>query len=158
MLFVFSNPLYASGIKQKISLGPEATSTLTQIYSDLEKLRSEMYKSNEVQVNSQLGILKLALEKGIEGTKKEAINGQHINRLLLATIDHISTAQNTQGEQRLKNLKDAFKQLVILYESYKIENNLKVYWCYIDRAVWLQKQGKIENPFEPKTNCGRPTR
>lgn len=156
--FIFLNSSFAGRAKQKIELGPQATNALTGVFNQMERLHDVLFDQNQNGINSELRAFRSVLGKAMSGTKKERIYSQHINRVLGAVLNLINTAINTQGEQRNKNLKDAFKQLEILFETYKTPVNLKVYWCHIDRSVWLQKAGKIQNPFEPKSNCGRLTK
>ena len=49
----------------------------------------------------------------------------------------------------------AFRQIVMLYQSYQIEAPFKVFFCKKDRSVWIQKDKKPQNPFEQNSVCGR---
>lgn len=141
--------------KSKLDLKPTTVKELTQVFNQVDRLRQFMFEANDRLVGSQIEFLKVSIQKAISATKKESIKGQHISRLLMSAQDSLVSAQNTSGKQKIKFIQDAFKQLVTLYQSTKLELKYSVYWCKIDRAVWIQKAGKIQNPFEPRSNCGR---
>lgn len=81
--------------------------------------------------------------------------GQHISKILNAVSKDLASAQMTTGEDRIKYLQFAFKQIVLLYQSYEIKASYKVFFCDKGRAVWIQENNKAENPFQTSSNCGR---
>ncbi len=141
--------------KAKIDLRPTTVKELTQVFSQAERLRQFMFESNGPLVGGQLEFLKVSIQKAMNASKSESVKGQHISRLLLSAQDSLTNAQNTSGKQKTKFIQDAFKQLVILYQTYQLDLKYTIYWCHIDRSIWFQKGSKAQNPFEPRSNCGR---
>lgn len=147
-----------SAKRGKLDIKETTAKQLISVFTEMERLSDHMFASNDQLAMTQLQSLKAAISRAIKATCEESIKAQHLNRLLMTAQDGIVAAQNTSGKQKVKILQDAYKQLVTLYESSKLNLDYKVFWCKIDRAVWLQKGTKIKNPFAPKSNCGRPTK
>jgi hypothetical protein len=60
------------------------------------------------------------------------------------------------GEERVRFLQNAYRQIVMLYQSYDIEKKYSVYFCKLDRSVWIQEaKSKPKNPFDPDSYCGK---
>src|SRR5262245_40620795 len=114
--------------KAKIDLKPATIKQLTDVFSQMERLQQYMFEGNDQLSGGQLEFLKVSIQKAVNVTRAESIKGQHINRLLISAQDSLVNAQNTSGKQKVKFIQDAFKQLVTLYQSYKLDLKYSVYW------------------------------
>ncbi len=144
----------ASTGKKRIELDETTSKELLTIIKNSDTLHKYMYDRKDPMVSSQITILKTSIDTAIKNVKGQ--QSQHISRILNTINKQLTSAQMTRGDDRTKYLQSAFKQLVILYQSYKIEAPYKVFFCKNNRAVWIQEEPrKAENPFEVSSNCGR---
>ena len=154
LLVMFCFVLDASTGKRRIELDDITTKELLTIIKQSEALHKFMFSRKEPMVSSQINLLRTNIKTAMKKVKGQ--QGQHISKILNTVNKDLTSAQMTTGEDRLKYLQNAFKQIVVLYQSYKIEAPYKVFFCNKDRAVWIQQEGrKPENPFQVTSNCGR---
>lgn len=154
MLVMFCFVLDASTGKKRIELDALTTKELLSIIQQSEALHKYMFERKEPMVQSQINLLRNNIKKAVKKVKGQ--QGQHISKILNAVNKELTSAQMTSGEDRVRYLQHAFKQIVMLYQSYEIKANYKVYFCKNDRAVWIQQDAKkAENPFQVTSNCGR---
>lgn len=154
LLVMFCFVLDASTGKKRIELDETTSKELFTIIKNSDMLHKYMYDRKDPMVGSQITILKNSVDSAIKKVKGQ--QRQHISKILTTINKQLTSAQSTRGEDRSKYLQSAFKQLVILYQSYKIEAPYKVFFCKNNRAVWIQEEPrKAENPFETSSNCGR---
>ena len=119
-----------------------------------QTLQKYMFDRKEPMVTSQINVLKNNIKSTI--TKVKGQQKQHISKILNTVNKELTSAQMSSGEDRVRYLQHAFKQIVMLYQSYEIKASYKVYFCNKDRAVWIQEDAKkAENPFQTTSNCGR---
>jgi len=151
LLVMFSFVLDASTGKKRIELDPTTTVELLSIVKQSETLHKYLYERKAPMVNSQINLMKTNLKAAIKKVK-----AQHISRILNTVSKDLSNAQGASGQDRIKYLQSAYKQIVMLYQSYNIDASYKVFFCSKDRAVWIQEEGKKpENPFQVTSNCGK---
>lgn len=151
---MFCFALDASTGKKRIELDAITTSELLEIIKQSETLHKYMFDRKDPMVTSQINVLRKNIKTAIQKVKGQ--QGQHIARILQTVNKDLASAQMTTGEDRTKYLQMAFKQIVMLYQSYNIQASYKVFFCNKDRAVWIQSDPKkVENPFQVTSNCGR---
>jgi uncharacterized protein YktB (UPF0637 family) len=154
LLVMFCFVSDASPRKKRIELDEVSTKELTQIIKQSETLHKYMYDRKDPMVTSQINLLKNNIKAAAAKVKGQ--QGQHIVKILNAVSKDLNSAQMTRGEDRIRYLQHAFKQIVMLYQSYEVEKSSHVFFCKTDRAVWLQGDGKKpQNPFQTTSNCGR---
>ncbi|MES2768846.1 MAG: hypothetical protein V4596_06830 [Bdellovibrionota bacterium] len=154
LLVMFCFVLDASTGKKRIELDDITTKELLAIIQQSEKLHKYMFGRKEPMVTSQINLLRNNIKSTVKKVKGQ--QGQHVSKILNAVNKELTSAQMTSGEDRVRYLQHAFKQIVMLYQSYEIKASYKVFFCKTDRAVWIQEDGKKpENPFQVTSNCGR---
>lgn len=153
LLFMFCFVLDASTGKKKIELDDVTTKELFTIIKQSGTLHKYMYDGKDPMVISQINLIRNNIKTTIK--KFEGGQSQHISRILNAVSKDLASAQMTTGEDRTKYLQFAFKQIVLLYQSYQIDTSYKVFFCDKGRAVWIQESNKPQNPFDNDSKCGR---
>jgi len=139
--------------RKRIELDSTTTKELLTIVNQSEALQKYMFDKKDPMVQTQISQLKASIDKSIK-----IIEGQqapHIVKMLHTINQDLTNAQMANGDSKTKFLESAFKQIVTLYQSYKIDAPYKVFFCHIDRSVWIQQGNKPQNPFN-EGNCGRP--
>lgn len=154
LLLVFCFALDASSAKPRIQLDPTTTKELLDIVKQSEVLHKYLYDRKTPMVNSQINMMRINLKTAVKKVKGQKV--QHISRILNTVNKDLSSAQAATGDEKNKYLQSAFKQIVMLYQSYKIDASYKVFYCNTNRAVWIQEEAKKpENPFNVTSNCGK---
>lgn len=146
---------FCYGAKNKIPLNPIVSGELSQLFDFTQQLHSTLFEKKELQVKGQIQQLSVRLQKVMTIAKVEEQKGPHLNRILLAIDKELNLAQGVSGEDRIRFLQNAYRQFVMLYQSYEVDKKLNVFFCKSDRSVWLQGDSKPKNPFQPDSNCGR---
>lgn len=90
-------------------------------------------------------------------TKGKDAKKRHIAVVLDSLKTHLEMTLSSSGEQRARNFQQAFSQVVYLAQSFKLDP-YPMFFCSKDRAVWIQKSKKPQNPVSPEKflNCGNP--
>jgi hypothetical protein len=154
LLVMLCFSLCATAGKPRIELDPTTTKELLAVMKQSELLHKYLFDRKGPMVNSQITVLKNNIKTAIQKVKGQKV--QHISRILSVVDKDLSSAQMATGNERVKYLQSAFKQIVMLYQSYKLDAPYKVFFCNTDRAVWIQEEGKKpENPFQVTSNCGK---
>lgn len=153
LLFTFCFALDASTGRKKIELDDVTTKELQTIIKQSGKLHRYMFDGKDPMVISQINTIRNNIKTAVKKVKGQ--QGQHISKILNAVSKDLASAQMTTGEDRTKYLQFAFKQIVLLYQSYQIDSSYKVFFCDKGRAVWIQENNKAENPFQNSSKCGR---
>jgi hypothetical protein len=154
LLVMFCFVTDASTGKKRIELDETSTKELLNIIKQSEALHKYMFGRKEPMVTSQINLLRNNIKTAVQKVKGQ--QGQHISKILNAVNKELTSAQMTSGEDRVRYLQHAFKQIVMLYQSYELKASYKVFFCKTDRAVWIQEESKKpENPFQVTSNCGR---
>lgn len=158
MLFFIFSVLYLDFshaiVRKRMELDPVTTKELFNIVRLSKDLQKYMYEKKDPLVQTQVSLLKANIDKTLKTI--ESTQGQHISKMLKTINQDLVNAQSVTGKDRVKFLQSAFKQLVMLYQSYKIEAPYKVFFCQVDRSVWIQEGNKPQNPFIENSKCGRP--
>lgn len=141
--------------KSKISLNPIVSSELSQLLDSTNLLHQYLFEKKEPQVKSQINQINSRVQKIMAVAKVEEQKGPHLNRILMTIQKEFNLAQSVSGEDRVRFLQNAYRQLVTLYQSYEVDKKFAVFFCKTDRSVWLQNDSKPKNPFQPDSNCGR---
>jgi hypothetical protein len=145
-----------SGSKNRISLNPVVSEELSKLLDSTKELHQYLFEKKEPQVKSQLNQLTTRVQKAMTVAKVEDQKGAHLNKILTAINKELNLAQSVSGEERVRFLQNAYRQIVMLYQSYDIEKKYSVYFCKLDRSVWIQEaKSKPKNPFDPDSNCGK---
>lgn len=153
LLCVICLALDASAGRKKIELDAATTKELQAIIKQSGTLHKYLFDGKDPMVTSQINVIRNHIKSAVHKVKGQ--QGQHISRILNAVSKDLASAQMTTGDDRTKYLQFAFKQIVLLYQSYKIDSSYKVFFCDKGRAVWIQENNKAENPFQNSSNCGR---
>jgi hypothetical protein len=154
LLLTFCFALDASTGKKRIELDPGTTKELLNVVKQSELLHKYLFDRKTPQANSQINVLKSNINAAIKKSKGQKV--QHISRILAVISKDLSGAQLATGQERIKYLQSAYKQIVMLYQSYELNATYKVFFCNTDRAVWIQEEGKKpENPFQVTSGCGK---
>lgn len=152
---LFLSSVQAQSAKKRIALNDTVEKRLISVLEASESLGSTMFSRKELKVQTQIEQLRGQIKKAQVTVKTEGMDGQHINRILQTIDQDLSLAKSSQGDVKTKSLQNAFRQIVMLYQSYQIEAPFKVFFCKKDRSVWIQKDKKPQNPFEQDSGCGR---
>lgn len=148
--------LAAIGSKNRISLNPVVSEELSKLLDSTKELHQYLFEKKEPQVKSQLNQITSRVQKAMTVAKVEDQKGTHLNKILSTISKELNLAQSVSGEDRVRFLQNAYRQLVMLYQSYDIEKKYSVYFCKSDRSVWIQEaKSKPKNPFDPDSNCGK---
>lgn len=154
LLVMFCFVLDASTGKKRIELDAITTKELLSIMKNSETLHKYMFGRKEPMIASQINVLRTNIKSTIQKVKGQ--QGQHVSKILNTINKELTSAQMSSGEDRVRYLQHAFKQIVMLYQSYEIKASYKVFFCNKDRAVWIQEEAKkAENPFQVTSNCGK---
>lgn len=97
-----------------------------------------------------------ALSQALRTADPDRQNKQHLDRILSEAQKSLEQFTATRGESKKQSLQNAFKQLVLIGQTYKTGEDFKFFFCNRDRSVWLQKGSKPKNPINPDNflNCG----
>jgi hypothetical protein len=145
----------AQSSKKRIGLTDLVEKDLISVLEASETLRASMYAKQEALVISNIEQVRAQIRHAKQNLKSEGRNAQHLDRILTTIDQDLSRARSTQREQKVKYIQEAFRQIVMLYQSYNISASFKVFFCKKDRSVWIQKDRKPQNPFESDSNCAR---
>jgi hypothetical protein len=140
--------------KKRIELDAVTAKELLNIINQSHSLQQYMFDKKGPLVQSQISQLKMSIEKALPRISGQ--QAQHISKLLKTINQDLMNAQSAQGDTKTKFLESAFKEIVVLFQSYKIEAPYKVFFCNIGRSVWIQQGNKPQNPFIEDSKCGRP--
>lgn len=81
----------------------------------------------------------------------------HITKILDSAYTSLkSYNDNPKSSNAVGGLKDFFKEIVQITQVFDVKK-YKIFFCPLDRALWLQKDSKARNPINLKhVNCGKP--
>ena len=146
-----------SDARRKISVGPLLTERLESILDTSQELHEGLVNNEPDQVEVQMKLIGKAIDGAIATSGEAGSNKPHLMRILERTRRSIEQARAYDSDgQRREVFKDAFSQIVLLAQAYKLNKRYRIYFCSKDKAVWLQKNGRAKNPVHPDKypKCG----
>lgn len=157
LLLVFiSAPTLARVRAPKIELSASVVSKLDHVMGKADDLRRAMVEQRDPLVITKARELTLVLGEAIRVYDPDSQNKKHLDLILKDARKALETALTAKGEERKATFQHAFRQIVLIGQTYKINEKVKFYFCRNDRSVWVQKDGKPQNPISPESyrNCG----
>lgn len=147
----------ARGRSPKIDFQPALRGSLTQVLYRTDELRQALVERKDALVITRLQSLSLALGEALRTPDPDAQNKKHLDLILQDAKKAVDRIPRLQGEERRENLQQAFRQLVLVGQTYVVDKQLKFYFCRRDRSVWFQREGKPINPISPDSlgNCAQ---
>ena len=135
---------------------------LTQEIEVVLSLTAEFHKErvNKAEEEAQKTALNLA-KKLVEvkslSEKIHDVQSVHITQILdSAYVSLKNYNDNPKAADAIGGLKDFFKEIVQITQVFDVKK-YKIFFCPLDRALWLQKDSKAQNPINLKfMNCGKP--
>lgn len=158
LLFIFSlsNQAFAKSRAPKIELSPPVVTKLESILVKADELRQALVGKQDTLATARTRDLVRTLVEAIRTSDPDKLNKQHLDRILNDTQKNLEQFSVARGDDRKSNLQNAFKQIVLIGQTYKVKDEYKFFFCNRDRSVWLQKESKPQNPVNPESylNCG----
>lgn len=139
-------------IDEKLSEEVESVLSLT---ADFHKLRVAKKEIKARELASSL--LKKISEAKSLSEKHHPIENVHITKILDSAYSSLqSYSSSPQAPAAIGGLKNFFKEVVQITQVFDVKK-YKIFFCPLDRALWLQKDAKARNPVNLKfVNCGKP--
>jgi hypothetical protein len=155
LILILIDSSFAS--RKKIPVKAEAAKNLQQLLDETQELHSALFKQKDPKIATQLEAVQFAISQTLGKVHTAGPQAPHLQRILMTAKKHFKAAEISEGEKRKLSLKDAFRQIVLIAQSYAVGDKYVIYFCPRDRSVWLQKKGRAQNPIHPKTlpRCGR---
>lgn len=156
LVFLSFNGSFAARKYDPLEVPPALTTELNTLLAAVDRLHGACVLGDEERVQSAANqVLKhLALAK----KKSPLAEGQrqHLVRVLDAIESDLELAKSLKGDGRVEPLQSAFKQTVQLAQTYKLDR-YQIFFCPLDRSVWLQKSTRPKNPIHPRKHgdCGK---
>lgn len=146
----------ARGKYGKITLEGPLEFELNAVLKATNNLHKSCLSMNDRQVDRSIKVLLSNLKRANEKSNLAKGQKHHLKKMLNVATSHLELTLNRSGEKRRESLKDAFNHLVQIAKVYKLDD-YKIFFCPIDKAVWLQKSSKPANPVHPKKygSCGK---
>lgn len=144
---------------EKINLTDTVSRALNQVLLQASLLQDAFYRQSDQEIETYLRELVQTIDGARRIAKNEKIHGLHLNRVLETALGHFSGLMRTVGEERTKGLRLGYEQVVLIAQTYRLDN-YKIFYCGKNDTIWLQKNSKVQNPFNPSTygTCGVPIR
>ena len=138
---------------EKIQMDSPVITRLDAVMSKANELRGALIQKKDPMVIMKIRELNLALRDALEF--HSAQEKQHLDRILNEARTSLERVHSTQGEDRRQQLQETFKQIVLIGQTYKLNDSYRFFFCQKDRSVWMQKEGRPQNPINPDTllNC-----
>ena len=141
---------------RKVPLNEKLTEELNGMLKAANDLHGAFFEQDEEKIEISLQKVAFTLERA--NRKSVLAEGQkpHLKKMINAAKSGIQLTKNTAGSKRTDHLKDTFKQIVQIAQTYDLDK-YKIFFCPKDRAVWLQSSWKAKNPIHPKihSKCGK---
>ena len=153
-IFIFAMQANASpGVK--VGLHNATSSALNEVLEHASLLHDAFYSQNDQEIETNLRNLVRSIQIARNQTSVEKGNGLHINRILDTAHYHFRSIMRAIGDERRKNLRLGYEQIVLIAQTYKL-NNYRIFYCGKTDTIWLQKGYKAQNPFNPQGmgDCG----
>ncbi|MBX7232675.1 MAG: hypothetical protein K1X29_11375 [Bdellovibrionales bacterium] len=140
----------------KISVHGSLQMELNKVLKATDGLQKACITRNEKQIDRAIKILILNLNQANQKSNLAKDQKPHLSRMINAAINHLEVTLNRSGESRKDSLKEAFNHLVQIAKVYKLDE-YQVFFCPLDKSVWLQKNNKPNNPINPQKygSCGK---
>lgn len=140
----------------KIEVGEPLVSKLSVVFARADDLRGALVQRQEPMAIAKLKELEISLNEALRTPDSNRQVKEHLDRILSEAMSNVKRVPSLRGEERRAILQNAFKQIVLIGQTYKVTNEYKFFFCGRDRSVWLQKDGKPKNPISPEhhLNCG----
>lgn len=132
------------------------TAELNSVLRASNEMHTAFFEQDEEKIEASVEQVLKSLNRAQQKSALAESQRPHLQKMLEATKEEMNEVKNTSGNDRKKNLKSAFEQLVLIAQTYKLEQ-YKIFFCPKDRAVWLQKSHQAKNPVHPKlySKCGK---
>lgn len=148
--------VFASNKKFKIS--NKLNSEVQEIITLAAELHQFRVKKNEEEATKVAKTLAAELSHAKEiTTKVEDLQDVHIAKILdsaYASLKIYNT--NPKSKDAVGGLKGFFKEMVQITQVLEVKK-YRLFFCPIDRSLWLQKDSKAKNPVNLNhVNCGKP--
>jgi hypothetical protein len=140
----------------KIELSAPLANKLEDILGRADELRKALVQKQETLTTTRILELNRALVEAMRMHDPDKRNKEHLDRILNEAQKELEQVKTLRGESRKASLQNAFKQIVLIGQNYKLTGDYKFYFCGKDRSIWPQKESKPQNPINPETflNCG----
>jgi hypothetical protein len=163
LLFLLLSPL-AIGATPRIQLSKPVSSSLLIVLQGSESLHAALFSKNEKKVSEDVQQLLKTVEltQNISSRSETAETLVHLGKILTTTKNRLRDVQNVslaEKERRLSYLREFYQQIIQITRLYDVSHGYNVFFCPKDKekAVWIQKSSKAQNPFDPDGNlksCG----
>ncbi len=156
LTLLFSLSLHARARAPKIELSSPIIAKLEMILIKADELRQALVIKQDQIATARMHDLVRALSETRHTADPDRQNKQHLDRILGEAQKSLEEFAASKGEGRRVSLQNAFKQLVLIGQTYKTKGNFKFFFCNRDRSVWIQQESKPKNPINPENflNCG----
>ncbi len=135
----------------KIEFQPALRTSLTKALYMTDELRAALVDRKDALVITHLQNLSQALTVAIRTTDPDTQNKKHLDLILSDAKKAVDQTPRLRGEERKQALQQAFRQMVLVGQTYVVDKQMKFYFCRRDRSVWFQREGKPKNPINPES-------
>jgi hypothetical protein len=156
LLSLFLNSAEARKRYRKVPLNEQLTEELNGVLKAANDLHGAAFEQDEEKIESSLQKVAFSLERADRKSVLAESQKTHLKKMIEAAKSGVQLTKNTAGNKRVDHLKDTFKQIVQIAQTYDLDK-YKIFFCPEDRAVWLQSSWKAKNPIHPKIHkkCGK---
>lgn len=129
--------------------------TVLSLTADFHKERVEKEEDTAQKIATDLAV-KLVEVKALSERLNDVQN-VHITKILDSAYTSLKNYNdNPKSTDAVGGLKDFFKEIVQITQVFDVKK-YKIFFCPLDRSLWLQKDSKARNPVNLKfLNCGKP--
>ncbi|MEO0336619.1 MAG: hypothetical protein AAF202_09495, partial [Pseudomonadota bacterium] len=129
---------------RRVPLNEQLTKELNGVLKAANDLHGAFFEQDEEKIESSLQRVAFSLERANRKSVLAESQKTHLKKMISAAKSGIQLTKNTDGSKRTDHLKDTFKQLVQIAQTYDLDR-YKIFFCPKDRAVWLQSSWKAKN-------------
>lgn len=161
--FVFLCALNVNATGAKIHVDRSLKEQLLNILNTSDSLHTALVMQNEKLVKSNIDNLRavvnsalaLSLQSGDENIRVHLVKTL---RSMKGRLNDVRSVPNADPRKKYY-LRESFQQIVQIARSYDLNHKYVIFFCAKDkeRGVWLQKNTKAQNPFDPAgtlAKCG----
>lgn len=139
-------------VDERLSQEIDAVLSMT---AEFHKVR--VSKEEELAQQTAIGLAQKIAEAKTLSEKIHDVQNVHITKILDSAYESLKNYNdNPKAAGAVGVLKDFFKEIVQITQVFEVKK-YKIFFCPLDRSLWLQKDSKARNPVNLKfMNCGKP--
>ncbi|MBC87325.1 MAG: hypothetical protein CL677_09125 [Bdellovibrionaceae bacterium] len=145
--------------RKPIAVKGALATELNNVLKATDELHTAFYEQDEPKIAAKIKGLMAFIDRAQSRSGMASSQQPHLEKMLEAAKANLELTRMTSGESRQEPLRETFRQLVQIAQVYKLDR-YRIYFCHLDKSVWLQKSSGPKNPIHPKKygECGRVVR